>query len=222
MLDDDDLLFDNFEEIIDNLDDDPTFQLSSSTQKKTKTTQLKKRQIKPKVCSEWTDDEMFKHVSNVFRCCGTRKMKNIAIKLNDNRHGSTYRKPTSMASSTIPNSWRNGQTCASNIAAISRNIEKQNPAKARVHQSNGNSTKPWILSAALKMNKLIAPFQIWYVFIVFNSDPKLDENSLVFNVSFFFPRWMSMKYRSILLIEARQVPQLHISQNVDDFRNHLP
>lgn len=52
-----------FDEINDNLDDDPTYELSS-TQKK-KTTQPKKRQIKPKVLSDWSDNEMFKLISCV-------------------------------------------------------------------------------------------------------------------------------------------------------------
>lgn len=43
--------------------DDPTYGLSSNQKKKT--TQPKKRQIKPKVLSDWSDNEMFKLISCV-------------------------------------------------------------------------------------------------------------------------------------------------------------
>lgn len=51
-------------ESLDNVDDGPSLQLNSSTQKN-KTTQPKKRQIKPKVCSEWSDHDIFKLISCV-------------------------------------------------------------------------------------------------------------------------------------------------------------
>lgn len=53
----------DLDDVVDDLDDDPTYELSS-TQKK-KVTQTKKRQIKPKVSSEWSDIEIFKLISCV-------------------------------------------------------------------------------------------------------------------------------------------------------------
>lgn len=55
---------DNQETFDDNFDGDSTLDSSFSTQKK-KITKPKKRQVKPKVSSDWSDDEMFMLISCV-------------------------------------------------------------------------------------------------------------------------------------------------------------
>lgn len=85
---------DNFDDL-DDVEKDPTFQLTSKHKpKRTKASAKKRAQIKPKVNSEWSDDEIFKLIN----CVEIVPM--LWNAKDGNLHGNKCRKPISVENST--------------------------------------------------------------------------------------------------------------------------
>lgn len=95
-----------------------------------------------------------------------QRIQSIEIKLTDNPRGKTWRKLISKTNSMGTNYWPNGRMRASDIAATIQKAPKRNPAKVWLNQTNGNFKKPWLLLAVLKKNKVLPPFQIWYLLYI--------------------------------------------------------